>query len=289
MPVTKKKGAIFAVYADTPPRASLSASGSSTSSRRSASPTKSAQPSATAAQPRRALAPLPPTGARALQPKAPKALGAVGGVAGVAGVSEKDFLGKPKILASKPLGAKSLGAKPLSTKSQAKPLAGKPLARKPLGTTSEMKPLRASAGSLAPPRAPLRAGAGRTFDIFIDAPALAAKPRAGAGAGRAFEIFIDDAAPVAPIAKPARPLASSAEDKENGPPRAALASKTVAPLGGVTKKAAGKPLRARLLAPLVPVPVLADASDAYGASGDEPAGFRDVGRGGREVCVSCLA
>lgn len=252
MPVTKKKGAIFAVYADTPPRSLSSSSSSSTSSKRSSSPSKA---NAT----RRALAPLPAAAAKTAALK-PKALGAVGGVD-----VPKENLVKPKqgVLASKPAG-KPLAAKPLSSKPlSAKPLASKPLAGKGMPLR---EPLRASSGSLAPQRRlgavptsaakPLRAGGGRTFQIFTDEPAAPAAPTTVTTA-------------IASAPKPAR---GEVEDKENGAPRPALATKSIrAPLGGVTKKMPTKrPLQQRT------VSVLLDASEAYGANGEEPAGFRDV-------------
>lgn len=249
MPVTKKKGAIFAVYADTPPRslASSSSSTSSTTSKRS-SPSKAT---------RRALAQLPPAAAKAALK--PKALGAVGGIDAPA-KDPNALIKKPGVLGAKPV-AKPLGARPLS---------GKPLASK--GKVPLREPLRASSGSLAPQRRlgavpasnaakPLRAGGGRTFQIFTDEPAPpAAAPTAPTSANL----------PSALAAKASRPL--EVEDKENGAPRPALATKSVrAPLGGVSKKIATKrPLQQRT------VSVLLDASEAYGASREEPAGFRDV-------------
>lgn len=245
MPVTKKKGAIFAVYADTPPRSLSSSASSSASSKRSSSPSKAT---------RRALAPLPAAAAKTAALK-PKTLGAVGGV----DVPVKDSLVKPK---AGVLGSKPLSAKPLSSK----PLAGKPLAGKGMPLR---EPLRASLGSLAPQR---RLGA---------VPSAAAKPLR-AGSGRAFQIFTDEPSSSAPAALPStaipaaaslgKPARGEVDDKENGAPRPALAIKSVrAPLGGVTKKLPTKrPQQQRTIS------VLLDASEAYGAHGEEPAGFRDV-------------
>lgn len=258
MPVTKKKGAIFAVYADTPPR-SLSSSASSSSSssvaKRSGSPTKSSM------APRRALAQLPPTAAKSASALEPKVLRSVSGLP----EPTKEISKKP--LGVKPLSAKPLSAKPLSASGMT-PLASKPLAvKKPLAGA---KPLRGSAGSVPPPR---RFGA-------VPAPTSSTKPLR-AGSGRTFQIFTDETVPIPPTQNVSPKLAPppvDADDKENSAPRRPLASKPlgsktgVAPLGGVTKKIPSKqPPRSR------PVfSVLLDASEAYGASGPEPVGFRDV-------------
>lgn len=131
MPVTKKKGAMFAIYADSPEPA--------TASRATSAPRSPTKKTAAGSSTRRALSSLEPTAARRVSST-------------TTGISGAD---KPSSSSSSSLG-KPLSLKPSSSDAK-KPLSSKPLSNKPLSSTSSSgaKPTRTSAPK-------------RQFEIFAD-------------------------------------------------------------------------------------------------------------------------
>ncbi|TXT14412.1 uncharacterized protein COLE_00605 [Cutaneotrichosporon oleaginosum] len=236
MPVTKKKGAIFAVYADTPPRAGPA-------------PKEPSQPR----EGRRALTNIEPAPTRrkaspegkrrALAPRSPSR----------STRSKMDvFVDTDAVQTERP--RRALAARPLSTK-LAKPLSNtsmiasaKAPSSKPLAAKSVLNQPNASSSS---------------FEPSLSKHAMS-KPSSSKSAAR----------PRAALVKRAR----SPTDKENAAPPDSPASRTRSKLVLPKPSIEKKPMKKSSRAFTVFVDPLADVSEAYGASGDEPAGFPAQGR-----------
>lgn len=241
MPVTKKKGAIFAVYADTPPRAGPA-------------PREPSEPREPPRDGRRALANIEPAPTRrkasssekrrALAPRSPTRSSRGKMDVFVDLEADKPAEKKRSALAVKPLASKPLSSNSLPTSSEArssKPLP-QPLAAKPLS-----KPVPSSSS--------------------LSKPLLTKKTRA-------------------PLAKRAR----SPTDKENtyAPPDSpASRTRSKLRLPDAPSEGKSKPKKTARAFTVFADP-LADVSEAYGASGNEPEGFREQGASRKSIVSAPL-
>ncbi|BEJ16096.1 hypothetical protein CspHIS471_0507010 [Cutaneotrichosporon sp. HIS471] len=215
MPVMKKKGAIFPIYADTPPRAGPAPREEPAQPRDGRRALANIEP----APVRRKTSASPSSKRRALAPRSPTR----------STRTKMDVFVDPDAQMERPkrsaLASKPLMSKPLSKSPSGKPLASKPLASKSQSQSqSQSLNARASSSSLSKP--PVKRRTRTPMDkenaVLPDSPAsrtrsklrLADEPKSKPKTARAFTVFADP---------------------------------------------------------------LADVSEAYGATGEEPEGFREQG------------
>ncbi|BEI85340.1 hypothetical protein CcaverHIS002_0507410 [Cutaneotrichosporon cavernicola] len=217
MPVTKKKGAIFPIYADTPPRAGPAP-------REEPAPPRDGRRALANIEPapvRRKTSASPSSKRRALTPRSPTR----------STRTKMDVFVDPDAQMDRPkrsaLASKPLMSKPLSKSSSGKPLASKPLASKSLSQSqSQSQSLNPHASSSSLSKPPVKRRTRTPMDkenaVLPDSPAsrtrsklrLPDEPKSKPKTARAFTVFTDP---------------------------------------------------------------LADVSEAYGATGEEPEGFREQG------------
>ncbi|KAL7422222.1 hypothetical protein Q5752_002868 [Cryptotrichosporon argae] len=259
MPVTKKKGAIFAIYADSPVASTSTAASMSTSTASSA-----ARPAPAASPSKRTRRPL--------------------------GAASSADVQRP--LGAKPLalGKPALGKTALNQTAPGKPVSV--LGSKAAALASKQAATPASSGvdSRTKQRQGVATGAGGAMSKRAHSPLdTPAKRTRGADADRENRDKENADAVIGPLDSPAartrsktaRPAPARAEpprraarpvNDENADPFGPAPTHTAKrpPPGSGTKAALSRP-RVRADGPL------ADVSEVYGASGIEPDGFRDAG------------